>query len=501
MQKIKDFKVLLIYVNSMMDNLVPVHTSLIAACLKEKGFIVDIFDTTCYRTAKIAADQKRVENLQVRPFDLKEYGVRVKQSDVCEDFYKKVVEFKPDLVGLSLVETTFDLGIRLLKKIKDLKVPSIVGGVHAIMDPEGVIQNENVDMVCIGEGEELVYELCERMLCGKGLEDVKGLWFKKNGTVIKNERRTSLSDLDRIPYMDFSMFEKERFYKPMAGKIYKMVPIEISRGCYYNCHYCCDQALNREFSDIGRWHRNKSIKRIFEEINFYIDTYSAQYLYFVSETFLAMGHARFHEFVERYSKIKLPFWFNTRPETITKEKIRLLEEIGCDRISIGVEHGNEEFRKRVLNRNYSNDAAIKAIEIVKSSKIPLSLNNIIGFPDESRDLIFDTINLIRKLNLRKKDSVSCFLLSPFKGTVLREVCVQKGYIDGDVNVKDNNVDYILKNPILTKEEILGLMRTFTAYSRLPEECFPLIRKAEKFTEEGNANFEKVRRIYSEMYFS
>ncbi len=497
----KDFKVLLIYANSMMDNLVPVHISLLAACLKEKGFLVDIFDTTCYRTAEVTADQKRVENLQVRPFNLKEYGVKVKQSGIYEDFYKKVVEFKPDLVGLSVVETTFDLGVNLFKKIKDLKIPNIVGGVHAIMDPEGVIQNENVDMVCTGEGEELICELCERMLHGKGFEDVKGLWFKKHDRIIKNKRRTNLSDLDKIPYLDFSMFEKERFYKPMAGKIYKMVPIEISRGCYYNCYYCCDQALNREFSKIGKWHRNKSIERIFDEINFYIDMYSVQYLYFVSETFLVMGQDRFYEFVERYRKIKLPFWFNTRPETITEERVRLLEEIGCDRISIGVEHGNEEFRKRMLNRKYANEMVVKVIDILKSSKISLSLNNIIGFPDESRELIFDTINLIRRLKLRKKDSVSCFLLSPFKGTVLREICVQKGYIDKDVNVKDNNVDYILKNPILKKEEILGLMRTFTSYARLPEEYFPLIRKAEKFTEEGNASFEKVREIYSKMYFS
>lgn len=287
----------------------------------------------------------------------------------------------------------------------------------------------------------------------------------------------------------------------MAGKIYKMIPIELSRGCCYNCYYCCDHAFSSKFSELGTWYRQKSIERIFDEITFYINNYQAQYIYFVSETFLAMDNARFHEFVDRYKKIRLPFWFNTRPETITEEKIKLLAEIGCNRISIGIEHGNEEFRRKMLNRNYSNETAIKAIKILKKSSIPVSVNNIIGFPEETRDLIFDTIYLIRKLNLRKMDSISSFFLAPYKGTVMREICVQKGYIGKDVNVKDHSLDYILKNPIFKKNELLGLMRTFTSYCRLPKKYFPLIRKAEEFSEEGDRSFEMVRKIYKYIYFS
>ena len=500
MQDKKNFKVLIVYVNSMLDNAIPVTPSLITTCLRQEGYTVDIFDTTCYRTSSVSGDQKRVEHLQVRPFNLEEYGVKIKDTDVHEDFYKKVTEFKPDLIGLSVVETTFALGMKLLERIKGLKIPKIAGGVHVIMDPEGVIENENVDMICTGEGEELITEVAERLLGNKDLSDVKGLWFKRDNKVIKNGKREKLVDLDETPYLDFSLFEKERFYKPMAGKIYKMVPIEMSRGCCYNCHFCCDQALNKKFSEIGKWYRTKNIDRVFEEIEFYIRTYSAQYLYFVSETFLAPSIEHFREFAGRYKKIGLPFWFNTRPETVTEEKVKLLEEMGCDRISVGLEHGNEEFRRRVLNRRYSNALIERAIGMLTRSKIPISLNNIIGFPDENRDLVFDTIRLNRKFSLRKKDSISCFFLSPFKGTLLRDVCVERGYMDRDENVKDNNIEYVLRNPGFEGDEILGLMRTFTSYCRLPEKHFPLIKKAEEFTEEGNASFEKVRRIYSDLYF-
>jgi len=497
----KDFRVLLVYVNSMLDNMVAGNLSLISACIKEKGFSADLFDTTCYRTAEESADQKRVENLQVRPFSFEEYGVRLKEADVYDDFYKKVAEFRPNLIGMSLVETTFDMGMDMLKKIKPLNIPNIIGGPHAILDPESLIRNECVDMVCTCEGEELIGELCERMYGKEPLDDIGGLWFKKDGVIVRNKKRSRLTDIDNIPYMDFSIYEKERFYKPMAGRIYKMVPVEMSRGCCYNCYSCCDEAFNKTFSGTGRWYRQKSLGRIFSEIDYYIKKFSAQYLYFVSETFLAMNEKKFREFIDRYKDVRLPFWFNTRPETITQERMRLLEDVGCDRISIGVEHGNEEFRRKALNRKYSNETVVKAVETVKKFNISITVNNIIGIPGEDRELVFDTIRLNRLFDLRKRDSISCFLLSPYKGTVLRDVCVKKGYIDKNTNIKDPNIDYILNNPMFKRNELLGLMRTFTAYCRLPQEHFPLIEKAEEFSEEGEASFKKVRDIYSNVYFT
>jgi hypothetical protein len=92
------------------------------------------------------------------------------------------------------------------------------------------------------------------------------------------------------------------------------------------------------------------------------------------------------------------------------------------------------------------------------------------------------------------------MLAPYKGTVMRDICVKKGYIDSQTNMMDHCANYILKNPFLTKEELFGLNRTFTAYCRLPKKYFSLIKKAEKLNSEGNAKFEEVRKIYSDIYF-
>jgi len=78
-----------------------------------------------------------------------------------------------------------------------------------------------------------------------------------------------------------------------------------------------------------------------------------------------MPKAMFAEFCDRYRNLRIPFWFNTRPETMTEEKVRMLEEIGCFRVGIGLEHGNPEFRERMLNRKVSNERIIEACRIIE----------------------------------------------------------------------------------------------------------------------------------------
>ena len=92
----KDFKVLLVYPNYSMVNLLPTNIGILAACLKQNGFQVDLFDTTFYRTSEKTIDEIRIENLQVRKFDLSEFGVQFKPTHYLDDFKAKVWATKPD---------------------------------------------------------------------------------------------------------------------------------------------------------------------------------------------------------------------------------------------------------------------------------------------------------------------------------------------------------------------------------------------------------------------
>jgi len=494
----QNFRVLLVYPNMQMVNLLPSNISILSACLKKSGYIVDLFDTTLYKTEEISVDDKRVEYLQLRPFDYSKFGIRYKESDVYEDFVRKVKTFKPDLIAITIVEDTFDLAINLLKMVSYLNIPVIAGGVQAILAPEMVMRNKEIDLLCYGEGDEALPELCERMASGKTYDDIKNIWVKRGGRVIKNPMRP-LVNLNEIPYNDYSLFEEARFFRPMQGKIFRMIPIEIDRGCPYQCTFCAAPSLRELYKKetSGTYHRFKTVTRIIEELIHHVKTYNAEYIYFNSETFLAMNDEKFQTFAEEYIKsIHLPFWCQSRIETISEFKIALLKKMGCDRLSVGIEHGNEEFRKTVLKKKFSNQQVIDAFGILKKHRIPITVNNMLGFPGETRELIFDTIRLNRMINI---DSTNCFAFKPYHGTHLREIAIREGYMKDTGNVH-SILESSLDMPQLSKKEIEGLLRTFPLYIKMPENRFSEIKVAEDDTPEGNDMYSRLAEEYKNMYW-
>jgi radical SAM superfamily enzyme YgiQ (UPF0313 family) len=488
-----NFRILLVYPNLQMINLLPSNVSLLAACLKERGFAVDLFDTTFYPLEEKSMDDRRAEFLQVRPADLSQYGIRYKTTGVFSDFRAKVKDFSPDLIAITMVEDTFPLALALLREVRGAGIPVIAGGVHVTLAPDLVLAQPEVDMICRGEGEEALPEVCERLRDGRHVRDVRNIWLKEGENVMRNPMRP-LVDLDTLPYNDFTLFQKERFFRPMQGKVFRMVPIEIDRGCPYQCTYCSAPALKTiiQQESGGRYYRIKSIGRIIRELEHQVAAYGAEYVYFNSETFLAMPVQNLRTLADHYiEKIHLPFWCQSRIETISDEKLTILEEMGCDRLSIGIEHGNEEFRAKVLRKSFTNRQVLDAFRILARHRIPVTVNNMLGFPDETRELVFDTIRLNRAITA---DSINCFIFTPYHGTHLREVAVAKGYLEKDTLTR-TVIDTTLTMPALSRREILGLLRTFPLYIKLDEEDFPEIACAEHDTQEGNAAFERLAAKY------
>lgn len=492
-----DFKILFIYPNTEMATLVPLNISLLYPCLKEANIDVSLFDTTYYKWEDINFEQKKVELLQLRPFSYEGKGVYYKETDIYEDLVKKVEEFRPNLIAITLVEDTYEFGMSLLAAISAYEVPVIAGGVYVTFAAEEVIANANVDLVCIGEGEEALVELCRKMSRGEDYSSIQNIWLKRDGQIIKNPLR-KLTDINKLPFIDYDIFDKERLYRPMQGKIYTMVHVEIDRGCPYDCTYCGAPHLRKLFYEkgCGIYYRRKNIDRLMDEMKFLVGKYHPDYINFNSESFLAKPLSELKNFAKKYQEIGLPFWCQTRPETVTEEKIRLLKDMGCQNMQFGIEHGNEEFRKNVLNRHYSNEQMLEAFRIVEQYSIAYTVNNIIGFPDETRELIFDTIKINRDIN---PVTMNVYLFVPYRGTRLYQYCIEKGYMTTEDKVHQLLDSVPLNMPSITYQELKGLQRTFPLYAKLPENMYDQIEAAENFDDAGNAMYEKLRKIFFETY--
>ena len=495
----KDFKVLFIYPNTPLLNPPPVSIGIFAALLRPMGVDVQVFDTTFY-LEKQSSDKVKEENLQVRPFCYDVGQLPVSEKSPGEDLRTIIIEFKPDLIATSSLEATWFDTVALLDAVGDLleAIPVLAGGVFPTFAPHIVMRHPLVDMVCIGEGEGLLVDLVRRMRDGKDYSDVKNLWAKKDGEIIKNPLRRVLP-INELPIPDYSVFHKARFLRPMAGQVYRTVPVETNRGCPFSCTFCNSPTTAKFYQEAGAgvFFRKKTLDQIQEELRYLIKNWDAEYVYFPSDTFLAISDKEFDRFIEVYSEFKLPFWIQTRAETITEYHAKKLKEVGCHRMSIGLEHGNEQFRKTMLNKRYKNEQAIKAGHILAEAGIPLSVNNILGFPEETRKQVFDTIELNRQFPF---DTTNAYAFIPFHGTPLHEYCVDKDWINPEHVFGCLTMDSPLDMPQLPRKEIEGLRKVFAMYCKMPKEYWPKIERAEKDDEEGLRMFKELREIYIEKYF-
>ena len=149
--------------------------------------------------------------------------------------------------------------------------------------------------------------------------------------------------------------------------------------------------------------RKKKISPVYNELKYFKEKHKVEYNYFWADTFLSWSNEEFDEFCEMYSEIGLPFWIQTRPGTLTDYKVKRLAEVGLHRISFGIEHGNEEFRAKYLRREWKNRAIIEALKIPSRYDVPFSVNNITGFPRETRELAMDTIELNRFIDAHNQN--------------------------------------------------------------------------------------------------
>jgi len=492
-------KVLLLYPNLYGFNTLPTAFGIFAAILKREGHIVDLFDSTSYQNlSTIDSDKQKSDNLNARVFDDTLLKNSLKNSDVFYDFRLKAASFSPDLVVISCTEDTYLVAISLLKSLGEYRPKTVMGGVFATFAPEIAYKNADgtVDYILKGEGENTLPELCRRIQNSEELNDLDGLYAVIGDKTINN-RLPSPVDISRNPFPDYSLFDESRFYRPMQGKLRRMIPIQTIRGCPYTCGYCNSPSQMQAHKTEGfKFFRKQQINLVKAEIEDAIKKWGADSLYFWADTFLAWHGNEFEEFCEMYSDFKLPFWIQTRPETVKEHTFKKLQDVGLLRVAFGVEHGNEEFRRRVLARNISNKMIIKNLNIVTGLGIPISVNNIIGFPTETRELAFDTIELNRHF---KSDGTNAYTFVPFHGTPLRVMSESLGLIEKGKITTSIVEATMLNMPYFSKAEIEGIRRCFVLYVKMPKSRWSDIQKAESLTPMGDEIFRELKDECLEKY--
>jgi radical SAM superfamily enzyme YgiQ (UPF0313 family) len=361
-------------------------------------------------------------------------------------------------------ETTMKLA-HIAKEESEIKI--ICGGIHPTVAPEETINEKDVDYICIGEAEHTIVELVTNIQSKADCTNIRGIWAKEQGRIIRNPLRDLEQNLDIIPFPDRDAFPDNYYQDELIG-----TNILASRGCPYPCSFCQNKYLMTMYKDKGKFIRYRSPENILAEVDYLIGRYKIKQLYFSDETF-TMNKSRVLAFCHEYkSRFTLPFMCQTRIDTIDEEIISSLKDAGCFHISLAIESGNEDIRRILLQKPITNEEIMNAFKLAKKYKLKTQSFNMIGLPGERLQYILETIDINKRF---QPDRILCSIFMPFKGTELGEWCFDKKIVKANPKTTNNYYNVIsIKYDNINPRTILGYQGFFDWYVRLPRTYYKMI---------------------------
>jgi len=347
---------------------------------------------------------------------------------------------------------------------------SAFGGPHATFFPEMIEEDDLIDGVCVGEGEDSLLDLADALEAGTFRPDLPNWHLRFKGEIVRNPVRPAIDDLNELPMPDRALiYDKD--------PIIAQSPIKhfiTGRGCPYYYTYCFNHAWAEIYRGQGRRVRRRSVDLVLDEIAYVRDHWPLGFVVFLDDTF-TLQKPWMAEFAEKYPRrVGLPFFCNVRANLVTPQLAAQLSRAGCVSAGMGVETADDTLRNEILKRNMSREQIVAACTALRDAGIDVLTTNMIGLPGGSLELDIETV----KLNAQCRPAfANAFLFQPYPRTELGEYAARRGLIDGDINSVGLSAwnDTILKFPPDEKRQIENLQKLFAITVEFPW-LLPLTRR-------------------------
>lgn len=336
-----------------------------------------------------------------------------------------IKDFNPELVGITCQTALFYNTLNLADRIKQItpKVPIVVGGAHPSYRPRDFFENQSIDIVVRGEGEETLMDLIKYYEGGSiSLAEIKGISFKQGGEIIHNANRELIQNLDKLPMPAIDLLPLEKYrVSPDNYLGGRAGLISTSRGCPFGCIFCaCKEAFNRTY-------RTRCLDNVFDEIEYYLKNYQVSELFVMDDCFgLDKDRAiRFCQgMIERGYHRKVLWWCQIRVDRVDEELLSHMKAAGCKIISFGIESGVQRILDSIAKR-VTLEQIERAVKIAKESGLEPRGSFIIGLPTETLMDSLKTIFFSLKLPLSQ---AKFGLATPYPGTKLWEIALAEGQV-------------------------------------------------------------------------
>lgn len=423
----------------------PLGLAYLAAVLEQNGYSVEILDAYA-----LGCDLK--EKIQD---DI--YRVGLPQSAIRE----KLMQYKPDIVGISCKFSTHYRDSLIVAKLAKETCPNacvVLGGAHATILPESVLEDRNVDIVVIGEGEQTFLELVQRVEQGRDMDDLKGIAHKRGSQFVRNPPRTLIENLDQIPFPARHLLSDS--HKPYPTLYQGQLPfamnkpvanIVTTRGCMLNCVFCGVHTI------WGHSWRPRSPKNVVDEIEQLVHDYGIREFNVMDDNFAwkkSRAIETCNEILRRGLNITWVTPGGVAIYSINKETLATMKKSGYYRVTFAVETGSEKTMK-FIGKPINLDHAKKMIAVCHELGLWVHSSFVIGFPGEELESIEATIAFAKECGI---DTAIFYVAQPYPGTRLFHIFQEQGLLKKGIQDASSTTVTKYDTDLFTAEELTALQR-------------------------------------------
>lgn len=420
------------YSSSFKEITFPIGLVSIGTILERAGHQVKIVDCIAkgFENEEISEDNEGKTLIK--------YGLPDKQIK------EEIEGFTPDIVGVSDNFTQqYKEALDILKSCKEINpnIATVLGGKHVSVIGKKILEKHQfVDFLIKGEGETPMKQLANHAKIGKrGLEDIPGLIFRDESSLIRENMQISHENLNEIPLpslelLDLSLYDKRSHFFEVGGtEKEKWYPITFTRGCLYNCDFC--QSVTLEGHKIRSFNLNK--------INQFLDNLKGkgiEDLIIEDDNFLRNKDFFGITQLLKEKGIKYRLANGIDPTIIDSKIIKELNRTGCYHLFYPLESGvprilsshkysplNTDRYSKILQKNKEH------IKEITDNGIEVITGYMVGFPNESTDEIKRTGDYAKEVFELNPSMISTFVscVTPFPGTKLHSFCKENNLIRYD----------------------------------------------------------------------
>ncbi len=371
----------------------------LAAVLEKAGIDCLIYDADYDFTneGKMLTVSERMDNQYL-------YAERLenKSDKIWQELLGVFEDYKPDIVGVSVLSVTLPSAMRTIELIreKNRDIPIITGGPHATLCPDELLKISNY--VITNEGESVIVDI------------VNGEY--KEGII--NGKR--IENLDYLPFPAIHRLYNLEQYKKRDLSI-----IISGRGCPNSCKFCNSSNLWK--CKVTR----KSVKYFIDEIKHLINNYQIKDFFIADDSF-TYDQEWLDEFLKEIKPLNVSWRCFSRIDAINEIMVNKMKAAGCRHIKLGIESGSQRILK-IINKKIDISQIMQASRILHECNMKWSAYFIVGFPDETKDDIEKTQNLIKEITA---DSITISTYMPLPKTRLGNFNVD--YTKHSFHSKENN---------------------------------------------------------------